>query len=192
MADSILSSLLSGSTLKIVNDSSDSDDNLARNLKVSNVSIQYKSRAMRHMKEDGGTIVDSRIIDPITVTLSVFCASLDEVKVVNDILMDRKNTYTISSKGLVFPSMTAEELAIKQNGEMLTASPVQITMKELRKIGGETTSHRVVEQAPDSSNFARGIHTISATTSKVTDTFDKAIGAALPKLPNIPTGIPLP
>jgi hypothetical protein len=191
MADSILSSLLSKSALAIVQSADSSSnskatgENLAAKLKVAKVTIQYASRPMRHMKENGSTIVDAKIIDQTQMTIEVFCETLNDIKIVNDILMNRKNTYTVSSKGLVFPIMVATDIGIRQSAEMLTASPVKIGLKQLQKQTGDK-EHRVVEQAADSSVLTKGIHTVSVVTSGVPDTFNNAIGTALERMPDIP------
>jgi hypothetical protein len=191
MADSILSSLLSASALKIVNDSDGNDQ--ASDLKVSKISITFRARAMRHMKENGQTVVDVRIIDPTTIEIDAFAPSLDVINTFDHVTNNRSNTFTVTTKGLVFPAMSSDSLVIKQSADMLSASPMTITMKQLnRPVRSGKGPHKVVEQAADSSVMTKGINAVSAVTRPVTDTFDKAIGAALPKLPDIPTGIPIP
>ena len=90
--------------------------------------------------------------------------------------------------------MVADALDIKQSADMLSASPVRISMKQISRpvVGNKGATHKVVEQAADSSIVTKGIHAASVVTQPVRDTFDKAIGSALPKLPNIPIGIPTP
>jgi hypothetical protein len=174
MADSILSSLLSKSGAFSIAKSTDKDkNNLAAKLKVSQVSIQYRSRPMRHMREDGISIVDARVIDSTLINFNVFCSTLDEVNAVNNILKDRDSTYTVSTRGLVFTNMTMQEMGISQTAEMLTASPVQFSMKQLRKQGPEDAVHPVVEQAPDSSIMGLGLQSVTQAKQTVTDLFLK-------------------
>jgi hypothetical protein len=185
MAGSILSSLLSKSALVISKDSDSTKSNISKNLKVSKVTIKHSSRPMRHMRENGTTIVDVKIVDPVEVKIDTFALSLNEIKTLTILLEDRENTFTISTKGIVLKRMLCESLEIKQTADMITASPVSITMKELilTKSGSQKP---VVAQAADASVVSKGIQSLDVITSPVRDTFDKAIGTALPRLPDIP------
>jgi hypothetical protein len=176
MADSILSSLLSKSSSLVISKSADrSNKNVIEKFKVSQVGIQFRSRPMRHMREDGISIVDARVLDPITLDISIFCSTLDEIKAVNNLFEDRVSTYTISSRGLVFKNMTMVNFDVKQTPEMLTASPVQFSMKQLKKQGGDEDVHIVVEQPPDSSLISFGIQKVTDATQSVNDLFLKVI-----------------
>lgn len=178
MADSILSSLLSKAALSIVGSSDSNGTNVARNLKVSRVQIKYSARAMRHMREDGVSIVDARMIDPIVIDLEVICPTLDELTAVNNLLMDRSNTYTFTSKSIVVNEVTADDIQVKQTPDMLSASPVKINLKQLQRQGGTTVEvHQVVEQPADSSIFNRGIQTVQRVQASVTTTFNKTLSA---------------
>lgn len=158
MPSSILSSLLSKASLSIVSNVTGVD--IATNLKVSRVSIKLCSRVMRHMREDGNTIVDARIIQPTRVEIDVFCTSLDDVTLVNSMLLDRSGLYTVKSKGLIFKSMMAEGEAIRQTPEVISAHPVRISMKQLLNPSGQEPQS--MKQAADSSMIDKGIQTISA------------------------------
>ena len=100
MADSILSCLLSVSALKIHNDSDTTGDNAALELKVSKVSIGFRSRPMRHMKEDGTSIVDVRIIDPTQLNIEVFAPSLASINILNIVLANKVARSLFPAKGL--------------------------------------------------------------------------------------------
>lgn len=176
MADSILSSLRSKALLTIVsNGATGAEDNLAKNLKVTNVSIKYSARAMRHMLEDGTTIVDARIIDPTMVELEVICPTLDELNNTNQMLRDRKNTFKLTSKGIIVNNVVCEAFKIQQTSEMLSASPVRISMKQILRQGMARVG-QVVEQPADSSLIGQGIQTMQKVTASVQETFRRVIG----------------
>ncbi len=176
MADSILSSLLAKSAaLTIVRSVDTGNKNVAEKFRVAQVSVQFRSRPMRHMREDGISIVDARIIDATILNINVFCATLDEVRAVNTILEDRTSVYTVSSRGLVFRNMTMYDMAIIQSPEMLTASPIQFSMKQLKKQGGDEVKHPVVEQAPDSSITGQGIKIVTEAVQSINDLTAKVI-----------------
>jgi len=176
MADSFLTSLRS-SSLSIVNTADNDKKNIAANLKISSVAIHFRSRPMRHMKEDGSSIVDARIIDPVGIDLNVICPTLDELNAVNNLLQDRKDTYTFTSKGIIVDEVSTEDVSIKQTPDMISASPVRITMKQMLRQGGATNAavHQVVEQPADSSMFGRGIQMMRSVTTPITETFARLI-----------------
>src|SRR6185503_20744839 len=105
MAQTILSSLLSPSSLSIVSSNSDLSLDIASSLKVARVGIRLCSYVMRHMREDGNTIVDARIIQPTKIEIDVFCQSIDDLAMVNSVMLDRNSTYTIKLRGLIFDNM---------------------------------------------------------------------------------------
>ncbi len=169
MADSILSSLRSKASLSIVNKSGTGDSqgqDVAKGLRVTRVSIRYSSRPMRHMLENGSSIVDARIIDQTTISLDVICPTLDELSIVNSMLLDRKSTYRVTSKSISVDETVCEDVGILQNAEMLSASPVRIKMRQLMRQGGNKDIHQVVEQPADSSIFGRGIQTLQQVTAQ--------------------------
>ncbi len=172
MADSIFAKATS---LTIVKTSDGDKKNLVAKFKVGQVEIGFKSRPMRHMREDGVSIVDARIIDSTIVDINVFCTTLDEIKMLNSILEDRQNTYTVSSRGLIFRNMTMFNKSIKQDAEMLTASPVRFSMKQLKKEGGDEVVIPIVEQPPDSSLIGGGVRTVT----KALQSLDELIAKVL-------------
>jgi hypothetical protein len=186
MADSILSSVLSKAALSIVAASDPNGANLAERLKVVSVTIKYRSRTMRHMKEDGNTVVDVRIIDPASVELDVIAPTFDELGVLRDFLLNRKNTCILTSKGLVVNEVICGAVDVKQSAEMLSASPAQIRFKQLLRQGGPRDTHKVVEQSSDSSVFNRGYQTVTKAAQTVQQAFIRSINTNIIAL--IPNG----
>ena len=160
MANSILSSLLSSPTLSIV--SSQTGLDAATNFNVVRVGFKFRARTMRHMREDGTTIVDARIVQPARVEIDVICATLDDLTQANAVLLDRTGVYKVTSKGIVLKNMMAEEEVIKQSSEMISASPVRLTMKQV--LTQDNSAPPQVEQPADSSMLDRGIQVINSVT----------------------------
>lgn len=165
MAVSILSSLLSKASLSIVGSQSGID--IATNLKVVKVKFRYRSRALRHMREDGTSIVDQRVIVPAVVDLDVYCQNQNDLAAVNSAMLDRTGVYTITSKGLVITNMMSDENQIKQTPEVISANPIRISFKQLLTQGGSNPPS--VAQAADSSLLDRGIQQVQAAAISVTD-----------------------
>jgi hypothetical protein len=103
----------------------------AASLKISKVNIKYTSKPMRHMKEDGSTIVDARIIQPVHVEVEGFCPDLDTQNQVNNIMLNRDILYNIDSKGLHIRNMMLEGETVSQTSQVLSAAPVKLSFKEV-------------------------------------------------------------
>jgi len=180
MANSILSSLRSKASLSIANSTNSSDDrerDVAKGLVVTKINIKYRSRTMRHMLENGTGVVDTRVIDPTIIDMEVICPTLDELNLVNQMLQDRKNTYNVTTKSIVVNDMVCDNFQVMQSSGMLSASPVRITMKQLRRQGADSKRlHQVVEQPPDSSVLGLGIQRAQQVTSNVQETFRRFLG----------------
>lgn len=159
MPSTILSSLLSKASLSIV--SSQTGLDVASTFNVVRVGFKYRSRTMRHMREDGTSIVDCRKVQPAIVEIDVICATLDDLAMANVLIMDRTGVYTITSKGLVLKNMMADEQMIKQSPEMLSASPVRITLKQV--LTQSNVDPPQMEQSADSSMLDRGIQAVNST-----------------------------
>lgn len=141
-------------------------------LKISKVSAKFVSMPMRHMKEDGTTVVDVRILKPTTVVVETMCPDLDTQKQVNDILMDRNNFYFITSKGLVIDNLMLDHEQIRQTAEVLSASPISLSFKQVI-----TPTIEVTAQSADSSLLNRGMMALNSATQTVTGLYSKASSA---------------
>jgi hypothetical protein len=163
MPTSILSSLLSKASLSIVNSQTGID--AATNLSVSRVGFKFRARAMRHMREDGTSIVDARILLPTTVEIDVLAPTLDALSGLNSVMVDRTGVNTITSKGLVLTNMMAEDQMIRQTPEIISANPVRIVFKQV--LTQNNSAPPAVEQAPDSSLLDKGIQSVGAAVQTV-------------------------
>lgn len=174
MANSILSSLLSKPSLTLISNKDKSD--ASKHLKISRVGIRLRSRIMRHMREDGTSIVDSRVVDPTEVRIFAFCAKLDDITVLNAALTDRSTSYNMTSRAVVIRNLMVDRFTIKQSPDVLSASPVSIHMKQIL-VQGDGTGNRVA-QGGDSSVIDLGIQTIQSTIDIATSTLTNTIKSA--------------
>jgi hypothetical protein len=157
MPATVLSTILSKAALTIVNSQTGID--VAANLKVVKVSFKFRARALRHMREDGNSIVDARIIVPAYVEIDAFCETLNDLALVNALILDRDSAYKVTSKGIVMDQTMAEENAIKQTPDVISANPVRIVLKQLLRQSGAASP--VTEQPADSSILDKGIQTVN-------------------------------
>lgn len=168
MASNLFSGLLSPSAL-VIRDQEDGTIQV-KNLKTIRVHIRLTSAAMRHMREDGSTIVDSRIIQPSSAIVEALCPDAATFKQVNNLLMDRANFYSISSKGVLLNNMMAEAEQVSQTPEVMSAIPVRLSFKQVLS---KEVLPLVVESSSDSTLVDRGMSLLSTATKSVNDIYSK-------------------
>lgn len=179
MATSAVSILAAGHLSKaafsLVNNNSGED--AATGLKVTRVSIRHSSRAMRHTREDGTTVVDIRVIDPVSVTAEVIAPSSDQLSALNNALMDKDNTFTMTSKSLMVGDLVFQDINVRQSPDMISATPAKLLFKQLLRQGGAASAetHQVVEQSADSSMFNRGIQSLKQAEEQFTTAVSKIV-----------------
>lgn len=168
MASNLFSGLLSPSAL-VIRDQEDGTIQV-KGLKAVRVHIKLTSSAMRHMREDGTTIVDSRIIQPSSAVVEALCPDAATFKQVNNLLMDRANFYSVSSKGVILNNMMAEAEQVSQSPEVISAIPVRMSFKQV--ISKEVLPLLVASSA-DSTLVDRGMSLLSTAKNTVTDVYSK-------------------
>lgn len=162
MAGSILSSLLSKPQFVITNSTTGAA--VMTGVKVKKASIQLAAFIPRHMREDGSTITDTRVIRPTMLVVELIAPTIDDVEDVTTVMNDRQNLYGISSKGLVFANMMAMNIGVKQNSDMLSAAPFQMVFKELLQ---ENVNPVICAQGGDSDSQDSGIQILNNITNGV-------------------------
>jgi hypothetical protein len=135
-------------------------------LNVSRVSIRLLSKPMRHMLESGSTVVDTRIIEPSSIDVDIFCQTLDDVDSVNKLLMDRSAFYTLTTKGLVFGAMMLQHEVLKQQPTVLSAVPIHLVFKEVLV---QHAAPVIFKQPADSSLISLGIASLKTAQQNVSD-----------------------
>lgn len=163
MANSILSSLVSQASFKLYDASGNS---VLTGVKVKGVKVSMPGRLMKNMGEDGRPIIDTKIILPISVTVSAFADSTQAISKINDLLLNTTGRFTIYSRGLYFKGLTLASERFVLSGEYLSATPVDLTFKGIMKQGDSSV---VAAQSGDASTVIGGIiNTVSSTASKIT------------------------
>ena len=170
MADSILSSLLSQPQFNVT-----SDDGSSFSLKVRKTSIKFSAIAHRHMKEDGSSIVDAKTIQPTEISVEIYCQTLQDVEQINDLLQNRTNLFTVSSKGLVFPSMMLDEETVKQSAAVISATPLTIRFIELLV---QNVQPIIFAQAADSTLISNGFATLVGAANQTVSSLRSTIATA--------------
>ena len=179
MASSILSSLLSKPRFIIAN--AETGAAVMTGVKVKKIAIQMASFIPRHMREDGATIADTRVIRPTIIAAEIICPTIDDANDVIATMNDRENLYKITTKGLVFGNMMMQTSALKQTAEMLSAAPFQVIFKELLQ---ENVNPVICAQGGDSDMQDSGIQLVKSISdgvgnlvTSVTNNFNSAINS---------------
>lgn len=168
MATSVLSSLFANSPFRIYDLSSPFP--VARSIKIVKVAFQFEARLMRHMREDGKSIVDARVIMPTRCDVDLICPTLDAVEEVLSILNDREALYSVQSKGVVMRPCMLEYTTMAQTPQMMSASPMRISFKSLLVEGQEPI---IVRQQADSRLIDRGLAAINRISDTVSDAYSR-------------------
>lgn len=170
MATNLISAITADAPLRIQRNGTD----VAKGIATSRVILRLTSNPLRHMREDGSTIVDSRIIMPALVMIEAFAPDNGTAGQIGDALSDRSNLYSVTSKGIKVNDVLLENVQIKQVPEALSAIPMRISFKQvLTKISAQ----KITAQASDASVIDRGITFINQSTQTVTTLFNKISGA---------------
>jgi hypothetical protein len=175
MATNILSSALSKASFTLTNVTQSTDGSTVTtvsNLKVKAVTISLKAKIFRHKREDGVTIVDSKILLPIQVDVDAFVPDIDTLQQLNALLSDRSSIYKVSSKGLLIDHLMTESAQIRQSAEVISASPVRLSFKELMFKDATPT---ICAQSTDSSLTDRGIATLNSVSTTVSDLINEVL-----------------
>jgi hypothetical protein len=158
---SILSSILSStsSTNQITITNATTGAIVASGVKIRSVKIHLNSQLQKHMREDGATLTDERVIHGTAISMDVFCPTLNDVNTVIQIMNDRQNLYTIVAKGLTFANMMAMATQNKQTPEVLSAAPFTIMFMEQLL---ENVAPVICSQAADSDTQDNGLQQLTS------------------------------
>lgn len=166
MANSILSGFFSNPSFVLKPTSYGSA--VAASMKIISVDIKFVSTPMRHMREDGTTRVDTRIIRAAELEVSFICPDINTFQQILNVVKDRQQTYSITTRGLHLRRMMVCEDAVKQIPEMLSATPMQLYFKQLLV---QNEDPKVCAQAADSSLIDLGLTTISSAASSASSLY---------------------
>ena len=171
MANDIISAFLSKPTLTITDQTT--SQATAKNLKVSSVQIRFSSEVFRHQLEDGSTYVDGRVLKPIRVDFDVICPDVNTLNQVNEIMGNRETMYKIKTRGVIIGNLLVDSDTIKQSGEMLSATPIKLSMKELML---DSVNPVIYNNPANNSLIDRGVALVNEAETTVTGLFATATG----------------
>lgn len=165
---SILASLFSRASTRFFNQTFGID--VLTGVKVVSSITSLDADLMRHMKENGSTEIDSKVVKPIEINMDVICPTTSDLEELNTVLQDRNSIYQITSRGLIFRNMMPRNDIIKQDSKNLSSTPVRITFSQLL-VQGE--SPIVFANQADARTVNRGVSIIGQAADTVSDFYDK-------------------
>lgn len=169
----LISSFLSTTSFKVVNMATGAE--VIAGIKVIKNKARFSSTPFRHMKEDGNTIVDGRVILATTIEVDVICPDLSIAATVLSAMNDRSSLYSITSRGLIFDNMMVMHDGVRQTPENLSSMPTKIIFQQTLL---QRETRKLVAVAADASVIDRGIAAVSSVTQSATDLFSRSTEAA--------------
>ena len=102
----------------------------ARALKAT---VSETAKVMEHPVESGATITDHRIIDPITIELSIILSSVNYVDTYQRIKSEflKTNLLTVQTKTGRYPSMIIQAIPHEESPEYFDTITIAISLKQV-------------------------------------------------------------
>ena len=133
--------------------------------------IRLPSKLMKHMSEDGSTIIDARIIEPAEVEVQVLITTQDQFMALNNVLNDRGAFYTIITKGLRLIGFVLDEESLSQSPAVISANPISLKFRQVLFSGLPQVT--IYAQPADSSVLDLGFSALSSATSTISNLYSK-------------------
>ena len=168
MAANLITKLLGSNELRIQNLTTGST--VISNLKARVVSIKFVSEPMVHQKEDGTTLIDTRVITPARVMIDGIAPSINDVSAINEVLLDRESLYQISSRGIIIANLMSDSENFRQSKDNISSTPTRISFQQVLI---ERVSPVVYANQSDSSLIDRGLAIIDNAEENVIDVYNK-------------------
>ncbi len=128
---SILASVFGKTTTSFLQTTNGVTTPVLSKMKVESSRITLKASLFSHKLENGQSFVDSKVMLPIVIEMSVICPDVNVLDELNAIILDRSSRYQVTSRGLIFQNMLAKGEGLDLSGEMLSATPIKLTWYQL-------------------------------------------------------------
>lgn len=143
-------------------------------IKSVKVALKFPSKVMYHLMEDGGAVVDQRILMPIAISMELIAPNEDTLRQVNEVLMDRTSLYSVQSRGIIVSDLRVDYQGIRQAPDIVSATPTSFQFTQLMYQGQDVA---VTAQSGDSSIVDRGLATLRKAQDTVASVSDKVASA---------------
>lgn len=151
MANNILTALAGNVSFKLYSSDGISVLNSVYALEVT---AQLSAKLLKNMAEDGTAIIDSKILMPIQVSVSVMANSTEAVEQVNSIFQNINGQYKLYSRGLYFEKLTLARESLTQSAAVMSATPIELVFNGILL---ENENYPVTAQSGDSDTIIGGI-----------------------------------
>lgn len=130
------------------------------NARALKLSIAEDSKVMEHPLEDGTTVTDHRIINPVSAELSAICASVDYPSVYQQIkdLFRRGELLTVQTRVDSYSPMIIEKIPHEETSDVFDGIAISITLKQAKFVTPQYSAlpPRKVAAKKDSDTAKRG------------------------------------
>jgi hypothetical protein len=184
---SILASVLGKVSFKVTSELNGST--LWRNLKI--VRVEVDSGSMNSDQPLGidqysenqvlqnlvtADINASKIIRPSAIRITALCPDLSTEESIINAFANKKQTLTVTSKGIIAKNMAVTEVIINQTPDILTATKVEIMLEQAADMGASDTAYRPL-QPGDSNTLGISIQGPTTVADTVSGLYNKATSA---------------
>lgn len=130
------------------------------NARAIKLSIDESSKVMRHPVEDGSTVTDHRVVDPIGAELSVICASSDYGSVYQQVkeLFKQGTLLIVQTRVDSYADMLIEKMPHEETSELFDGIAMSITLTQVKFVTPQYSAlpPRKVARPKDSDTAKRG------------------------------------
>lgn len=124
------------------------------------LSIDQSSKVMTHPVEDGSTVTDHRVVEPVGAELSVICSSGDYPSVYQQIreLFKQGTLLIVQTRVDSYSNMLIEKIPHEETSDVFDGIAMSITLREVKFVTAQYSSlpPRKVVQQKDSDTAKRG------------------------------------
>lgn len=135
----ILSTLNSKAGVHIINRTTGQTEFL--DLDSTDVDLDFSSTLHDHTTDDGGVIVDSKMILPTKIKISAYLSDMKGVDRISNIFSNKSELYSIIVNSVLLADVVCTEVVINDDPEFMSVIPTTINFQEVitRKINAVRT-----------------------------------------------------
>lgn len=144
---------------------------VAKNARAIKASVKEESKLMEHPVEDGSTITDHKVIQPVSIDLSIITQGGAARTVYNELFKLYKKTdlLSVSTKTGVYDNMVIEAMPHDETPDMMDEVAIAVRLKEVKLAKTQTTAAlpaSKVSSAKDQTAVDKGQQGASSSSNK--------------------------
>lgn len=139
---------------------------VARYARAIKATVREEAKLMEHPVEDGSTVADHKVIQPVEIELSVITQGPDAKTVYDELvkLYKASDLLSVVTKVGVYDSMVIQAMPHEETPDMIDVIAVAVRLKEVKLVKPQTGAlpAKKVSKAGDASTVTKGQQQASA------------------------------